>query len=471
MNPFRSQKLLWPVSSWRHKLVVLFAAGLAGSLLAFEALRVATAATLGESDQPQLIETALSLDPSNADLHHRLGLLRYYSASRSVLATGRGDLQRATELGPSEALYWSDLASACESSGDDACADRAMGRALNLSSLTPRIYWAAANYYLRSDRQQKAIALFRRLLELDTSYAEPTFRVCLRALGTPNQVADALVERAQDPQLELAFVKFMSGTGEDDSAYRAWRRFELDAAQAAARLPSSTLTSIAPYLDHLIECGRESEARAVWADLERMQLIGAPADEQQRRAAMPPSNLVFNSGFEQNPLNWGFDWRYRQLPSVTVGLSNGAAHGGTRCMRCEFTLPANEECEPIYQMVPMNPNQSYVLTAFVRSHSITSDTGPRLRVVDPFCLGRMNAETESTVGTTPWHQIQLSFSTGPETHFVRISLWRPRSRSFPSEIQGEFWLDDVSLLAAGPQQIPAGLLPRPKSPDRLTALR
>jgi hypothetical protein len=28
---------------------------------------------------------------------------------------------------------------------------------------------------------------------------------------------------------------------------------------------------------------------------------------------------------------------------------------------------------------------------------------------------------------------------------IRISVWRPRSRAFPMEISGQFWLDDVAV--------------------------
>jgi Flp pilus assembly protein TadD len=472
MRALRPRTFVWSLSSWSHLCVVLLAAGLTGSLLALEALRIAGATTLGESDNPQVLETALSLDPPNAEIYHRLGMLRYYSSSQNDLVSAREALRRATELNPNEALYWSDLASACESSGDTDCADRAVEHALDLSPMTPRICWVAANYYLRSHRQQRALALFRRLLQLDTRYAEPTFQLCLRALGSPRPLLEDIVGPSRNRQVELAFVNFLSAHGDDDSAYAAWRRLAFNTRPAVATpLPALDLTSIAPYLNHLIDRGRGAEALAVWADLEGMHLIGAPADEEQRRAAMPPSNLVFNSGFEQNPLNWGFDWRYQPPPLVALGLSKAAVHGGTRCLRLEFTVPANEEFEPIYQVVPADPNESYILSAFVRSESITSDSGPRLRVVDLFCAACTNVATESTVGTTLWHQVQVSFSTGPQSHFVKISLWRPRSRSFPPEITGQFWLDDVSLTAVNSPENAVRIESQgPRSPVRVAAL-
>ena len=57
--------------------------------------------------------------------------------------------------------------------------------------------------------------------------------------------------------------------------------------------------------------------------------------------------------------------------------------------------------------------------------------------------------TDTTIGTTGWHPVQLSFSTGPETQTVRVSLWRPRGRTFPMGISGSFWVDSVSLSDMG----------------------
>ena len=61
-----------------------------------------------------------------------------------------------------------------------------------------------------------------------------------------------------------------------------------------------------------------------------------------------------------------------------------------------------------------------------------------------------NVMSETTVGTTPWHQISLKFCTGPDTKLVQLSVIRVRGRTFPTEITGSFWLDTVVLKSLGP---------------------
>ena len=118
----------------------------------------------------------------------------------------------------------------------------------------------------------------------------------------------------------------------------------------------------------------------------------------------------------------------------------------------DFTVPNNAEYEPIYQIVPVQPNYRYELTAYVRSDDISSESGPRLRVLDPECPSCLSGESAASVGTTAWHQVSLVVTTGAKTRALRISVWRPRARSFPMDIQGRFWLTAVSLRAASANQ-------------------
>jgi hypothetical protein len=165
----------------------------------------------------------------------------------------------------------------------------------------------------------------------------------------------------------------------------------------------------------------------------------------KKPATGEPDNLIFNGDFEQVPLNAGFDWRTREVPYLSLAFPDSGAYRGSRCLRLDFTVGRNDESEAVYQFVPVVPYQGYSLTAYARSNNITSDSGPRLRVLDPACPACLDVSSETTVGTTPWHPVSLKFSTGDHAQVVRVSVWRPRSRTFPTAITGTFWLDTVSL--------------------------
>jgi len=414
--------------SRRRAALFLMVVGLPLVALAVETLRVAIADTLGESGDVTTLRRALALDPRNPDLYHKLGLINAYG-SPPDFAQGLRDLRRATELNPRVALYWLDLGAARESAGDGAGADVAFARALDLGPMTPRVRWVVANHDLRAGRTDAALRHLRELLALSPEYAWPSFRLSLQLLNDPQQVFEKLLPSA-NPAQKLAYVNFLSANGAADAAYAVWL-------QTIAHAPSVNWALAEPYLARLLDQGRTREALSVWQAVEKGGGLLPARDDAE--------NLVFNGGFEQAPLNVGFDWCYRGAPGVAVDFSDPSARQGRRCLRLDFTVSSNQEYEPVYQLVPVRPNQEYVLTASARSENITSASGPRLRVLDTHCPQCLDVATDSTVGTTPWHVLSIQFLTGAETRVVRLAVWRPLSRSFPAEITGQFWLDAVSL--------------------------
>ena len=324
---------------------------------------------------------------------------------------------------PNKSDYWLTLASACESVRDNACADQAVQRALDLSPMVPQVWWDAGNHYLRTDQPEAALPCFHRLLELSPDYAEPTFDLTLRAYGDPKMILEKVVGDGKDPRLALAFADFMSANNEFDAAHQAWTRI------ASRRLVVSLLRPCSPTSSACWVTGGIRKLRAIWSYLEGRGVIAKPADSEQ-------GNLVFNGGFEQPPLDAGFDWRSPASSYVSVDFADASPYEGAHCLRVDFPVGQNDEFEPVYQIVPVVPNQAYTLAAYVRSRDITSDSGPRLRVTDPDCPSCLDAWTDTTVGSTPWHTVTLKFSAGPQTQAVRVSVWRPRSRTFPMEISG-----------------------------------
>ena len=419
-------------SGWRATFFLL-AIGLTGLFIGGEAIRLWIAESLAVSFTLPKLLLALKVDPADPMIHKLLGQYYCYLDDPNM-GEGLKHLRRATELSPSGAIYWYSLASACELAGDNACADQAFERAVSLSPMMPHFEWAAANHYLVTGRTDQALACFRRLLELDPGYAGQTFKLCLRVTDDPGLVFQKVLLPGNDTTLKLYYVVYLSAYGKADAAHQIW-------VKTMANASPFPLSSAEPYLENLLAHGQGQEARNVWQDLERLEVVST-------HNTVASDNLVFNGDFEQIPLNTGLDWRYSVAPYLYVDFFDPAAYQGTRCMRMDFTVSRNEQYVGVFQYVPVSPNQEYILQAFVRSQSITSDSGPRLRVIDSACPTCLDAMSDTTVGTTPWHQINLRFSTGPQTQLVNLLVFRPRSRIFPMEITGSFWLDAVSLKPA-----------------------
>jgi len=410
----------------RMRAVLFLLAAAAVSLLA--AAETSLVGTVASFSTPETGRRLLAWDADDPRIEDQLGQVYKDTDPAESLR----HLRRATHLSPASRLYWSDLESACESSGDAKCADQARERLLHLCPMAPAYHWLVADSCLRTNRVDMALEQFRRLLELDPTYAAPVWS-SLQTLQQPETVFQKVLAGNPNAELKVGYVDFLSDQGDNDAAYRIWRRVVADS-------PSFPFSTTTPYLDRLIASSRIEEAVKVWQDLERLGIV---------EAANQKDDLIFNGDFEQAPLKAGFDWRTGPATYLAVDFSAPGAYHGAHCLRVDFAVSRNDEFEPLYQIVPVLSRHDYTLEAVVRSQDITSDTGPCLRVSDAQPGGFPDAVSETTVGTTAWHPVRLSFSTGPKTQAVRVSLWRPRSRAFPTEISGTAWLDAVSLREKG----------------------
>ncbi len=431
-------------SPWRATFFLL-ALGVAGLGVGGEAVRVWVAEALWSTFTVANLETALVIDPMDPRIHRLLGSHFCYLEEPNM-AEGLRHLRRATELSRYGSNYWYALGSACDLANDTACADEAFERAVHFSPAIPRFQWGAANHDLVTDQTDKALTHFHRLLQLDPGYAWPSFRLCLRATGDAELVYHQVVLPGNDTNLKLTYVNFLSGEGNNvEAARQVW-------SEVLAAPSSFPITAVEPYLERLVNLGRGQDAKRAWQDLERVGVVPAP-DSGDR------NNLIYNGDFEQPPMNAGLDWRFGVTPYLSADFSDPGAYHGHRCVRLDFTVSRNEVYVGPYQFVPVEPGHAYGLQAYVRTQNITSDSGPRLQVVDPVCPTCVNVLSDTTVGTTAWHPITLKFIAGPQTQLVDVLVLRPLGRSFPTGITGSVWLDAVSLKAvdSGPEEV----TPRP----------
>ena len=108
----------FPLCSRGRKLLLILVVGIPVALLAFKVSQIAVAARLGSQMNIEDLRRAIALDPGNAAYYYKLGLVYSYSLDQASLRKAIKFLRKATELNPRKALYWSDLAAACDSMND-----------------------------------------------------------------------------------------------------------------------------------------------------------------------------------------------------------------------------------------------------------------------------------------------------------------------------------------------------------------
>jgi tetratricopeptide (TPR) repeat protein len=419
-------------SRWASTSLLIAAAGF-GLVLIGVTGKVVVAQILGDSFQPALIRQAIAIDPVNPVPRFQMGKLLLLTGNPAEQHEAKQEFRAAIHRNPQSATYWSGLGTACYVTGDQSCADEAFRQAQRLAPNNPEIVWQSAINDVVSGQQKAAIEEAKNFLRLQPDGLVQTFQLLTRGFEDPLLVWRGLLDNSSDATARLKYLEFLASTGRIGPANALWQQL------AAQKTPVSPEV-VAAYVDQLMANAHYTESAAVWS-------YARSSIAKQNEEVLTEPNLIFNGSFEHQPLNSGLDWHYAHQPYVEVSFSDLAAKGG-HALKSDFTVPQNTEYELAYQFVPVEPNHSYHLSALVKTQSISSDSGPRLRVLDPRCNACLDTSTEGTTGTTEWHPITTQFSTGPTTDMVRLSVWRPRSRVYPTEITGQLWLDDVSLVPA-----------------------
>jgi tetratricopeptide (TPR) repeat protein len=384
-----------------------------------------------ESEDLAKVEQAIVLRPEDARLHDHAGLLYLYRASRIDEAAVR-EFRTATGLNPRVASFWADLARACFISGDDECVRKASATAIEEAPMVPRYRREAAMFLLALGDQHEAIQQLSRYFELDPSGGSIIIPTLLNTFASPQSVWDKLLKQQSNSDLVLAFIYTLLKRGDFVDASSYWH----EAVVGGVRFHSSQVQS---FLYSLKQQKRFADIAAVWTDLQHM-------------GSVPPNqlgNIVYNGDFTHEIQNCGFDWVIGDYPFVHASVEAIEGSDG-RALHIAFTVPRNDDITPVRHLIALEPETPYELSAFIRAQDLASDSGPRLRVTDAECDSCLDVTTESTIGTTSWHGQKLRFTTGPRTEFAWISVWRPRSRRFPSQITGDFWMTEVSLRAVAP---------------------
>ncbi|MBI2956124.1 MAG: hypothetical protein HYY26_02305 [Acidobacteria bacterium] len=187
------------------------------------------------------------------------------------------------------------------------------------------------------------------------------------------------------------------------------------------------------YVDHLIARGELPEAKQVWDDLVRLRVIPPPAGREE---------LLYNPDLRAPILNGGFDWRVPRHPQVSVTLGPGRA---APALVIRFTGEDNVHFQHFFQYVLVSPNTRYRFAAWMSTEGISSDSGPRLEVIQVDDRQQPPAYSPQLVGTNDWRPLEVEFTTSPRTRLLRVAVVRPPGRRGRSPIRGTVQAAEFSL--------------------------
>jgi Tetratricopeptide repeat len=389
----------------------------AGHTLTIESLRLAT-----------------RLDPGNSTYHVQLGRLYQYSITNPKPAEAIQQFQEAIKANPYDPDAWINLAAAHEFKGDPSSAEEDLRHASALAPNLPQFQWAIGNYFLLHGNTQEAFQHLKVVLAGSRQYDRTVFNVAWKASGNAEQILQNLIPN--NLPAEFSYLNYLNNEQRFSAAEAVWKRI------VATPEPFNPHEA-SGYIDTLIKTGQVDAAYQVWTGLQGKGLV-------RTSPGGPGQNLITNGNFEDPLLNMGFGWRIEDVPGVYAGPDTATFHSPGHSLSVQFTGKQNLSYHQVFQFVRVAPNQSYELDAFMKTQGITSDSGPRLEVVDAYDPEALDKFTPGMTGTSGgWNPLSMEFKTGPKTQILLVLLVRPPSKADDeTAITGKVWLDDVQITSA-----------------------
>lgn len=425
-----------PLEGGRRRILLVASLAIAAVLI-FQASELWLASHRLDSEKLEQMERGAALVPGDASAWDRLGRLRQWDFVNSDLPGAIADYQKAVRHDPRSAHYWMDLASAYEAAGDDARARDAFLQAKTVYPVSAEVAFHYGNFLLREQKYSEAYSELQQAVRTDPTLLPLAISRTWRSSEDVDQLLNGALPA--NPEAYLQALDFFASIHKAQPALAVWQRL-------LGLGTSFPLQRTFPFFEELIREDRADDARFAWR--EALAAAGLPHEEPAGHS------LIWNGNFAADFANGGLDWRWRELAGVAIENDSQPAPSGSRALRLDFIGGSNLALGAPSQYVPVAPNRSYHFHASIRTEEITTESGMRFSITDPNHTGALNVLTDNFTGSHPWSSVDADVTTGPDTHFLLVELFRDPSRLFENKLAGTVWIADVSLVPSSAQAGP-----------------
>lgn len=410
--------------------LVVVAALLVGLWLSFYGIRAAIASNGAEGDTAQQLESAVRLEPRNPAYWYVLGRYHQYNLEQPDSALAEEDYRKAIALNPLATDAWLDLGTAYELEGKSDEAREAYLQAKKSYPTSADVSWRYGNFLLREGEMPQAYAELRRAIEADPRRGAAAFSRAYRANPNIDEILTQLLPANQTVYVDV--IAEAISTKQLAVAKMVW-------AQLLTLHPHLVMREFDRLVSELLLTGEFVEARRVWDQ--------GTATMNLPPLLQPQGSVVWDPSFESDINGYSFSWHFQPIAQgVSVDLDKTEKLSGNQSLRLSFDGKHNPNLEAAYTRALVQPGTTYRFSGWIKTKEITSDQGIgfRLRSVEDPRSPIVN--TRQVLGTNPWTFFDQTWTAGPNTHRVQISVTRDPSENPDVRISGIAWVDDVNLV-------------------------
>lgn len=360
-------------------------------------------------------EAALRIDPGHP---RALLVLAWRQYGQGDDAAAMATARKLLAVEPGQGMAFAVLALAAERQGSPN-ADKLMQIALKRAPRNRDVRAQAAAAALQAGDLATGLAQLDALLRLAPDRGEQLFPALATQAANPG-FAEALADiLATAPVWKPRFLRVLERDGSPqalDNVYAGLQQREQLSEAEAAR-----------WLDRMIKDGRWGEAYAHWFS----QLEASEGN-------LPP---LYNGGFEQEPSQFGFDWRNTRAAGVFTDLEPAKGASGERAAHIHF-IGREAVIGNLRQPLLLAPGR-YRLSLRARAEFLHSEKGWNWTIR---CVpGGEVARLGPLQGSFPWETREVAFSIpeqGCEGQWLEL---RNPSVAGSRQTGGDLWIDDMAI--------------------------
>ncbi|MBP9663838.1 MAG: tetratricopeptide repeat protein [Pyrinomonadaceae bacterium] len=334
-------------------------------------------------------------------------------------------LQEAVRHAPFDYRWRIELGRALENDEQYDAAELQFRGAVDLAPKYAFAHWSLANFLLRRERPDEAMAELRLAADGDNSYRDQAFSLVWEYFGRDTGRLEEFAGNDSEARARLAY--FFATRGLATEALKNWEM--LDEAQKASNPDILKAMAQGLFLQ------RHFKEALVFA----------------RQAGLDPDaqfETVSDGSFEKGLGGSGdsrFGWQVVRGDSKVEVSGDAKVKGdGNRSARMTFRNSVKPDFYNLVQTVAVEPNTRYRLRFWIRTENLRSAGMPLVAVVNANDDKPLAASKPFDSGTADWREVILDFATPAGCSGISIRTIRPGCGE-ECPIAGTLWYDDFRL--------------------------
>ena len=373
------------------------------------------------ADTADVAELAADFGPDDPQTHYALAVLSEKTFTADDIERSIREFETAAALSPSNYILWLDLGRARERNGDQAGAERALRKALELAPNYSRVQWALGNALLRQGKNDEAFAEIRKAVTGDANYTDAAAITAWQILdGDIFQVRNAI---GDSTRANASLATLLTGRKRFDEAFDTWNRLPGDEKKTTLKETGQALYK------QFIEAGKYRYASRVGVQIGTIQNGGG----------------IQNGGFEE-PVGAQnstiFTWQIADGANPRIGPTDGQKHNGNYSLLMSFGQSA-KGIRHVSQTMTAEPGKSYVLEFFYRS-DLKTQAKLKWEVVTA-ANGKLITSTDSLSPAADWTPVRVNLAIPSDVDGVTLRFAAEGCDPATCSISGNIWFDDFSF--------------------------